>query len=140
MDCDHEPQTIASVVVHQRLRVDMWRLRFICGNNRANYIVRGVVGNFCLDFKSDRYFLVTIWRRMGWAANGLSMGGMIGMWLGVNAPERLDPLVLCNTAAKIGTTATWNTRISNCEGKGNEVCVEPYRTLVHARVSCLRQS
>jgi 3-oxoadipate enol-lactonase len=43
---------------------------------------------------------------------GLSMGGMIGMWLGVNAPERLDALVLCNTAAKIGTKATWNTRIS----------------------------
>jgi len=43
---------------------------------------------------------------------GLSMGGMMGMWLGVNAPGRLDALVLCNTAAKIGTKATWNTRIS----------------------------
>jgi hypothetical protein len=42
--------------VHQRLRVDMWRLRSISGNNRANYIVRGAGGNFCLDFKSDRYF------------------------------------------------------------------------------------
>jgi 3-oxoadipate enol-lactonase len=43
---------------------------------------------------------------------GLSMGGMIGMWLGVNASERLDALVLCNTAAKIGTESSWNTRIS----------------------------
>jgi 3-oxoadipate enol-lactonase len=42
---------------------------------------------------------------------GLSMGGMIGMWLGANAPERLDKLVLCNTAAKIGTTESWNARI-----------------------------
>lgn len=49
---------------------------------------------------------------------GLSMGGMIGMWLGVNAPERLDALVLCNTAAKIGTKATWNTRISSVRQGG----------------------
>jgi 3-oxoadipate enol-lactonase len=42
---------------------------------------------------------------------GLSMGGMIGMWLGVNAPQRLHKLVLCNTGAKIGTSETWNPRI-----------------------------
>jgi 3-oxoadipate enol-lactonase len=42
---------------------------------------------------------------------GLSMGGMIGMWLGVNAAERLGKLVLCSTAAKIGTAETWNARI-----------------------------
>ena len=42
---------------------------------------------------------------------GLSMGGMIGMWLGVNAPERLHKLVLCNTGAKIGTLEAWNARI-----------------------------
>jgi 3-oxoadipate enol-lactonase len=43
---------------------------------------------------------------------------MIGMWLGVNAPERLDALVLCNTAAKIGTRATWNTRILTVRQEG----------------------
>ena len=42
---------------------------------------------------------------------GLSMGGMIGMWLGVNAPERLNKLVLCNTGAKIGTSEGWGSRI-----------------------------
>jgi 3-oxoadipate enol-lactonase len=42
---------------------------------------------------------------------GLSMGGMIGMWLAANAPERVDKLVLCNTAAKIGNAETWNARI-----------------------------
>src|SRR5882762_9137876 len=42
---------------------------------------------------------------------GLSMGGMIGMWLGVHAPERLNKLMLCNTAAKIGTPEVWNARI-----------------------------
>jgi len=42
---------------------------------------------------------------------GLSMGGMIGMWLALNAPSRLQKLVLCNTAAKIGTPETWAPRI-----------------------------
>ncbi|HXX86608.1 MAG TPA: 3-oxoadipate enol-lactonase [Casimicrobiaceae bacterium] len=42
---------------------------------------------------------------------GLSMGGMVGMWLGANAPERIDRLVLCNTAAKIGSPEVYNARI-----------------------------
>ncbi len=49
---------------------------------------------------------------------GLSLGGMIGMWLGVNAPARLSKLVLCNTAPKIGTTETWNTRIESVRKAG----------------------
>jgi 3-oxoadipate enol-lactonase len=42
---------------------------------------------------------------------GLSMGGMIGMWLGLNAPARIEKLVLCNTGAKIGSEKGWNSRI-----------------------------
>jgi 3-oxoadipate enol-lactonase len=42
---------------------------------------------------------------------GLSMGGLIGQWLGINAPERLNRLIVCNTAAKIGSPETWNPRI-----------------------------
>ena len=42
---------------------------------------------------------------------GLSIGGMTGMWLAVNAPHRLVKLVLSNTAPKIGNPDTWNERI-----------------------------
>lgn len=42
---------------------------------------------------------------------GLSMGGLIGQWLGINAGERLTRLVICNTGAKIGTEEVWNDRI-----------------------------
>jgi 3-oxoadipate enol-lactonase len=42
---------------------------------------------------------------------GLSIGGMIGIWLAVNAPQRLERLVLSNTAPKIGKPDTWNERI-----------------------------
>ncbi|MCQ4265847.1 3-oxoadipate enol-lactonase [Pseudomonas stutzeri] len=42
---------------------------------------------------------------------GLSMGGLIGQWLALHAGPRLQRLVLCNTAAKIGTEQIWNDRI-----------------------------
>lgn len=42
---------------------------------------------------------------------GLSMGGLIGQWLAINAGERLHKVIVCNTAAKIGTPEIWNPRI-----------------------------
>lgn len=33
---------------------------------------------------------------------GLSLGGIIGQWLGVHAPERIDRLILAHTAARLG--------------------------------------
>src|SRR5258708_23490770 len=49
---------------------------------------------------------------------GLSMCGMIGMWLGANPLERLHKLVLSNTAAKIGTSEVWNVRIEAVRKSG----------------------
>ncbi|MEQ9725026.1 3-oxoadipate enol-lactonase [Pseudomonas sp. WHRI 8822A] len=57
---------------------------------------------------------------------GLSMGGLIGQWLAINAPSRLDRLVLCNTAAKIGTDEVWNTRIDTVL-KGGEKAMRDLR-------------
>ncbi|QNH07494.1 3-oxoadipate enol-lactonase [Pseudomonas sp. B11D7D] len=51
---------------------------------------------------------------------GLSMGGLIGQWLGINAPERIERLVLCNTAAKIGTPEVWNPRIEMVLAEGEQ--------------------
>jgi 3-oxoadipate enol-lactonase len=42
---------------------------------------------------------------------GLSMGGAVGMWLALNASERIDRLVLADTAPKFGTAEKWNARI-----------------------------
>lgn len=42
---------------------------------------------------------------------GLSMGGMVGMWLLVNAPKRIGRAVLANTGAWLGAPDIWNTRI-----------------------------
>ncbi|MCW0206069.1 MAG: 3-oxoadipate enol-lactonase [Achromobacter sp.] len=43
---------------------------------------------------------------------GLSLGGIIGQWLGVHAPERIDRLVLSNTSAYLGPAPQWDERIA----------------------------
>ena len=49
---------------------------------------------------------------------GLSMGGAIGIYLGSHTPQRIQKLVLCNTAAKFGTAETWNARIQAVRSGG----------------------
>ena len=41
---------------------------------------------------------------------GLSMGGGIGQWIALNAPQRLSALVLANTSPKFGTPDVWDAR------------------------------
>jgi 3-oxoadipate enol-lactonase len=49
---------------------------------------------------------------------GLSMGGMVGMWLAANAAARIDHLVLCNTAPRIGPPDVWDSRIGRVRAGG----------------------
>jgi len=41
---------------------------------------------------------------------GISLGGMIGMWLATHAPERIDALGLCCTSAYLPPAAFWTGR------------------------------
>jgi 3-oxoadipate enol-lactonase len=54
---------------------------------------------------------------------GLSMGGLIGQWLGINAGHRLNRLIVCNTAAKIATPEVWNPRIETVLRDGQAAMV-----------------
>ena len=49
---------------------------------------------------------------------GISLGGITGQWLGLNAPSRVHRLVLANTAARIGTVESWTERIALVHQKG----------------------
>jgi len=49
---------------------------------------------------------------------GLSVSGLIGQWLGIHAPKRFESLTLCNTAARIGSTDGWNSRIAAVRESG----------------------
>jgi 3-oxoadipate enol-lactonase len=55
-------------------------------------------------------------RKVHWC--GLSKGGMVGMWLGANAPERIDRLILSNTACYMPAADVWNQRITTARGQG----------------------
>lgn len=55
---------------------------------------------------------------------GISMGGLIGQWLAVNASERLEGLVIANTAPKIGTELAWNERAALVRKEGLKTIAE----------------
>ena len=49
---------------------------------------------------------------------GLSLGGLTGQWLGIHAPDRLNRLVVCATAQRIGTAEGWRDRIRAVQADG----------------------
>jgi 3-oxoadipate enol-lactonase len=49
---------------------------------------------------------------------GLSLGGMTGIWLAANAPDRLDRIVLANTSARLGPPQMWDDRINMVRAQG----------------------
>ncbi len=49
---------------------------------------------------------------------GLSIGGMVGQWLGANAAHRIDKLILSNTACYYPDKAFWNGRLKTVREKG----------------------
>jgi 3-oxoadipate enol-lactonase len=55
---------------------------------------------------------------------GLSLGGMTGMWLAANAPERVDRLVLCCTSALFGPPEMWAERAATVRAHGTEAIAD----------------
>jgi 3-oxoadipate enol-lactonase len=49
---------------------------------------------------------------------GISLGGMIGMWLAANAPERIDALGLCCTSAYLPPAEGWTARAAQVRRAG----------------------
>jgi 3-oxoadipate enol-lactonase len=49
---------------------------------------------------------------------GLSLGGMVAMWLGSHAPERVDRMVLVCTSARLGPPDMWQTRAATVRAQG----------------------
>jgi 3-oxoadipate enol-lactonase len=50
---------------------------------------------------------------------GLSLGGMIGIWLAANAPDRIERLVLVCTAAHLPPASVWRRRAEVVRHKGS---------------------
>ena len=62
-------------------------------------------------------------KKFNWC--GLSLGGMVGQWLGANAPERLIRLVISNTNFYYADKQAWNDRIKLVTEKGMAALADP---------------
>ena len=49
---------------------------------------------------------------------GLSIGGMVSMWMAAHASERVDRLVLCCTSAQLGPPESWHERAATVRAEG----------------------
>ncbi len=61
---------------------------------------------------------------------GVSLGGMVGMWLGANAPDRIERLVLICTSAHMPPASAWQARAAAVREAGS---VEPIADTVLER-------
>ena len=55
---------------------------------------------------------------------GLSLGGMVGMWLAIHAPERVGRLGLLCTSAKLGPPSMWQERAATVRAEGTEAIAD----------------
>ncbi|QYJ14812.1 3-oxoadipate enol-lactonase 2 [Rubrobacter xylanophilus DSM 9941] len=55
---------------------------------------------------------------------GLSLGGMVGMWLASEAPGRVERLVLCCTSALLGPKELWDERARVARSEGMDALVD----------------
>jgi len=81
------------------------------GSVSIESIARGV-----LDAAPERFTVV-----------GVSLGGMVGMWLGVHAPERIERLVLACTGAKLGDRDDYRARAELVRREGTGVVADGAR-------------
>jgi 3-oxoadipate enol-lactonase len=49
---------------------------------------------------------------------GVSLGGMVGMWLAANAPDRIEALALCCTSARLQPAELWRDRAARVRAEG----------------------
>ena len=55
---------------------------------------------------------------------GLSLGGLVGMWLASEAPERVERLVLCCTAPAFPPAKQWLDRAAKVRAEGTEAIAD----------------
>ncbi len=95
------------------------RFRVVLYDKRGHGLSDAPPAPYTMDDHTDD--LLALLDRLGIgnaALVGLSVGGMIAQRAAVRAPDRVTALVLCCTAAKIGTPQLWAERISAVERSG----------------------
>ncbi|MFA9444081.1 3-oxoadipate enol-lactonase [Egicoccus sp. AB-alg6-2] len=55
---------------------------------------------------------------------GISLGGLVALWLAAHVPERVRRVVLADTAAKVGTEDAWRARAATVREQGMDAVVD----------------
>lgn len=127
---DHGPAHAPAILFLNSIGAtrDMWdaqvaalsgRFRVICTDARGHGASSVPAGGYTVDDLGRDAVAVLDAADLARAhVCGLSLGGLTAMWLGVHAAGRVDRLVLANTAARIGTTASWTDRMQLVRDRG----------------------
>lgn len=95
------------------------RFRLIRYDSRGHGRSDAPVGPYTLDMLgSDLLALLDVLKIERAHLCGLSLGGMVAQWVAIHHPERVQRLVLANTAARIGTQLSWTERIQSVQAGG----------------------
>jgi 3-oxoadipate enol-lactonase len=95
------------------------RFRTICYDKRGHGLSDAPIGPYSLqDHVDDLQALLTQLGVDTAALAGVSVGGMIALLFCTQHSDRVSALVLCDTAARIGTAGLWNERITRVRGSG----------------------
>lgn len=96
-----DPQMPALLRYFQVLRIDL----------RGHGASDAPAGDYTIEqLGRDVIAVVDSAGRRSFAYCGLSLGGMIGQWLGANHPDRITHLVLANTSARVGAPELFDAR------------------------------
>jgi 3-oxoadipate enol-lactonase len=94
-------------------------LRIIRYDMRGHGLTDAPAGDYWMgDLVADAAGLIEALGIRGAVFVGLSIGGVVAQGLAAERPDLLRAAVLSNTAARIGTDASWRDRIATVRGKG----------------------
>lgn len=124
------PKTASSVMFANSLGTDsrLWndvaaalsaRYRVILYDQRGHGLSEDAKGPYTIEMLADDALALADHLGLArFAFVGLSVGGLIAQRLAVLAPARLSALVICDSAAKIGTQESWAARIQAVAANG----------------------
>lgn len=86
--------------------------RVILYDKRGHGLSENVAGPYSIKMLADDALALADHLGLAkFAFVGLSVGGMIAQQIAIQAPARLSALVICDSAAKIGTDESWSIRV-----------------------------
>ncbi|MFO1207700.1 MAG: 3-oxoadipate enol-lactonase [Amaricoccus sp.] len=109
-------------------------LRVIRYDMRGHGLTDAPEGDYFMgDLVGDAAALMDALGARGAVFVGLSIGGVVAQGLAVERPDLVRAAVLSNTAAKIGTEATWGERIATVRAQGIEAIADKVLELWFSR-------